>query len=249
MSLMNIISAGMAQFQKGTPVSDGIAVSTHCLYPSNATVVVFVRGGEHEYVVMDDGRAFREAATAGAELGKSIKKYERIVAKQGLILSNGVIKSPVIKAELIPMAILLVANASKEIADLVFSTWKPSQRRDFKEAVRSLLQLRFSNLSIKEEKIVGTSNKAHIFESVIHLDDGRRVVIDPVLRDANSINSRVVANIDLRNAMHEKLEQRIVYDDSDSWSSSDLSILHVSGVPVVAFSKTQRAIEDLLLAA
>lgn len=248
MSLMDIISTGLAPLQESIPIDGGIAIKTHCLYPSNATVVVSVRGGGNEYVVMDDGRALREATTAGAELGKSLKKYERIATKQGLILSNGVVKTPAIAADLIPMAILLVANTSKEVADHIFSTWKLSHKRDFKETVRSLLKQQFSHLSVREEKLVGTSNKSHAFENVVYLGDGRRVIIDPVLHDANSINSRVVANLDLHDAKHEGLEQRLVYDDAENWSSDDLSILHVSRVPVIAFSKAQRAIGVLLAA-
>lgn len=249
MSIGDIILSGMAPFQDVDETGDGVTVRTHCIYPSNATVVVSVRGNSNEYIVMDDGRAFREAVSAGADVGRATRRYERIAEKQGLKLSNGVVKSPAIKPEMIPMAILLVANTSKEIADSIFSTWKSSYKRDFKEAVRSLLKQSFTDLSVREERIVGTSNKAYKFENVIHFGDGRRVIIDPVLRDMNSINSRVVANIDLRSAGHEKLTQRIVYDDDERWSSADLSILNVSGVPVVPFSKTQQVIEGLLRAA
>lgn len=248
MSLFNIVNDSLTQLQACISINDGVAVRTHCLYPSNSSVTVSVRGGGDRYVVMDDGRAFREAETAGARFEKSIKKYERITSRQGLLLENGVVKTPAIGPDMIPMAILLVANVSKELSEELFSTWRPTAKRDFKEAVRTLLRKELANYAVKEEKIVGTSNKPHTFDNVIYLPGNRRVIVDPVLRDANSINSRVVAHIDLKGAKHEGLEQRIIYDDQEKWSSGDLSLLQVSNVPVIAFSKVEAVMKDLLAA-
>lgn len=248
MSLINIVRKSLDQLHACTPIDNGVAVRTHCLYPSNSSVTVSIRGGDGRYIVMDDGRAFREAENAGARFEKSIKRYERIVSRQGLSLENGIVKAPAVGSDMIPMAILLVANASKELSEELFATWRPVTKRDFKEAVRTLIRKEFSNFVVQKERIIGISNKPHTFDNVIHLPGDRRVVVDPVLKDANSINSRVVAHIDLRAAGHDHLEQRIIYDDSEKWSSGDLSLLQVSNVPVIAFSKVGVVMEELLAA-
>lgn len=250
MSLQDIISNGLSPFLDFAQIESGVSVKTHCLYPSNATVTVSVRGGPGGYVVMDDGRAMREAAMAGADIPGSLKKYEKIAYKQGLLLSNGIVKSPQVSAEVVPAAIILVANASKELADYIFSTWKSSNKRDFKESVRLLLSHDFPGVRVEEEKFSGESNKVHTFDNVIKLRDGSRLIIDPVLRDANSINARVIAHLDLKKANLEAVEQRIVFDDEkEKWQSNELAVLQFSGVPIIPFSKMSSNLEILLKAA
>lgn len=250
MSLQDIISNGLLSFLDLRKIENGVSVKTHCMYPSNTTVSVSVRGGQSGYVVMDDGAAIREAAMAGATFGKSLKKYEKIAHKQGLLLSNGVIKSPPVAAEVVPAAIILVANASKELADYIFSTWKSSNKRDFKESVRLLLSNNFPTVHVGEERFSGESNRVHIFENVIQIKGGGRLIIDPVLRDANSINSRVVAHLDLKKANIEGVQQRIIFDDDrERWQSSELAVLQFSGVPIIPFSRMSSNLEGLLKAA
>ncbi|NGM86078.1 hypothetical protein G5B35_02025 [Parapusillimonas sp. SGNA-6] len=250
MSLQNIISTGLALFQSIREIESGVAVTTHCLYPGNSSVCVSVRGGPAHYVVMDDGGAIREATLAGAGLGSSLKKYERFAHKQGLLFFNGVVKSPPVPVEAVPAAILLVANTSKELADHIFTTWKGSHKRDFKESVKLLINSQFPSVNVIEAKFSGDSNRIHSFENVIQISGGNRLIIDPVLRDANSINSRVVTHLDLKKAQHPGVQQRIVFDDEkESWQSNELAILQFSGVPVIPFSKMSSSIAKLLQAA
>lgn len=249
MSLQNIISNGLASFLDLKVIDSGFSVKTHCLYPSNATVSVTIRGGESGYTVMDDGAAMREASMAGAVFGKSLRKYEKIAHKQGLLLSNGIVKSPPVPASAVPAAIILVANASKELADHIFLTWKGSPKRDFKESVKQLLSVTFPTVRVTEKGFSGESNRVHLFENVIQMKSGGSLVIDPVLRDANSINSRIVAHLDLQKANIEGLQQRIVFDDEEKWQSSELNMLQFSGVPIVPFSRMTKSLESLLKAA
>ena len=65
------------------------------------------------------------------------------------------------------------------------------------------------------------------------------------MHDPSSINARVVANIDVKLAKYEKLDQRIVYDDGENWSADDLSLLQVGNTPVVPFSKAADVIGRL----
>lgn len=249
MNLIEAILAGIAPFSQFRQLDEnGFAFSTHCLYPSHASVQVFVRGAGDTFYVTDGGGAIREAEAAGAVFGRSDSKFMKLIQKQGLVMKNGVIGTEAIPLGTVPAAILLVANAAKEVADFIFSTFRVAKPRDFKELVRELLTKEFPQLAVREEKVVGDSLKAHEFDNVVHLTGGRRVIVDPVLRDANSINSRVVANLDVFLAKHHGVQQRLVYDDEAGWPTNDLSILEFSQVPRVAFSKATQALRHLLAA-
>ena len=45
-----------------------MVVPTHCLYPSNSMVGVLIEGGNEEFTVSDDGRAFDEANISAPNL-------------------------------------------------------------------------------------------------------------------------------------------------------------------------------------
>jgi hypothetical protein len=245
MNIIEIVQHGLEQFQTCTEVADAIHVRTHCIYPSNTSVVVSIRGANEKFVVMDDGRALREVESSCGNFDRSLRRYERIVSAQGLLLSNGVVKSPEITSDMLAATIILVANTSKELADTIFSSWRSTRKKDFKESVRILLRKNFTDLEMHESKLSGSSSKTHSFDNVIELPGNRRLIVDAVLRDTNSINSRVVAHMDVRAAKYENLAQCMVYDDGERWSSSDLSILRVSGVPIVAYSHAQEAVNNM----
>ena len=59
-SLAERTAKGLWGVAKVTPTSDGVRVTTHCMYPSNGLVQVTVRGGE-SIVVSDEGGAVGEA--------------------------------------------------------------------------------------------------------------------------------------------------------------------------------------------
>ena len=238
MNLATVISGQMSSMHAPFGIQNGARLNTHCLYPSNAMVQVAIMGQGSSYFVTDDGGAFKEAEHAGADLRNQDHKYKRLLEKQGLFMDRGTIYSTPVPIEAISAAILLVANASKEVADSIFQQWKIARERDFRILLRNMVKSEFKSVQVTEETIAGTSNKPHTFDNVVHFPDGSRLIIDAVLRDANSINSRLVANIDVRAAQYPRTVQRIVYDDTEDWQSADLSLLDISGVPVVAFSKS-----------
>jgi len=97
---------------------------------------------------------------------------------------------------------------------------------------------------VRSDTLVGHSNKPHKFDNIIFLSGSRRLVIDPVVNDRSSINARVVANMDLRAAEYEGLEQRIVFDDRQDWKIEDLNLLQV-GAPVIKYSRAEEVIKRL----
>jgi hypothetical protein len=246
-TLIDHVAGGLQELQRFKLVENGVRVSTHCLYPSNDVVNVTIYGTGSSYIVTDSGRAISEAERAGARVDKpeSYAKAKQIKS-QGLLMENGAIRSPVVPLEAVPAAIMLVANASKEVADHIFSTYKIAKKRDFRQMLKELVRSRFSGFDVREDEIIGKSNKAHHFENIIRLPEGDQIIVDAVLRDANSINARCMANIDVLAAHHHRLTQRIVFDDAEDWPASDLNLLGVSGIPAVAFSRSEMALGELV---
>lgn len=220
-------------------------VRTQCLYPSNDSVTVRVEGGNASFVVSDNGGAIEEASSSGVSVTEALRAIGRIASQQGLILSGTQIVSPVVSPEQLSAAIVLVANVSQEVAHWLLSHVRVRLPRNFKKALADLLERSFGEVELKHQiPIIGASNKAHKFEHVINLASGKRVLIDPVLNDASSINARVVANFDVKQANIDGLDQRIIYDDQDDWKSSDLSLLGM-GATIVPFSAAAKVIERL----
>lgn len=220
---------------------ESVRVVTQCFYPSNGLVQVVVCGGTDTFVVSDEGNAFRELSAVGVEVTKSDTLLKKLVDERGLVITDGVISSPKVKAEELGVTIALVANASKEVSEWLFSHSRVKRERDFKSVLQQFLKSRFND-HVKHEALVGASNKEHKFENLIHFPNGRRLIVDPVMHDANSINARLVANLDVRSAGYDNLEQRLVYDDSENWKPDELNLLQV-GATVIPFSRASQAFE------
>jgi hypothetical protein len=244
MTPYEIIRSAIADVFKCTQEPDAIRVLTQCMYPSNAFVQVVVHGGANTFVVSDDGGALRELDAVGVEPSDPPRALVQLVSSQGLRLIDGVIRTPNCTGDELPVAIALVANASKEAAEWLFGHTKIKRNRNFREVVSNFLRTRYDH-RVVHETLVGKSNKAHKFDNLIRLENGRRLIVDAVVNDPASINSRVVANLDIRSAEYEGLEQRIVYDDDDEWRPEDLSLLQV-GATVVAFSKVNDVLGRLV---
>lgn len=223
-----------------TQSDDALRVTTHCLYPSNSSVSVLIRGGGRELIVSDDGGAMNELAGVGFRDRVTDRQIRALVKQQGLKVENGAIYSPSVAIDEAGAAILLVANASKEIADWALGHLRFSIARDFKRDLALLLERHFHD-SLKSQQILGKSNKSHTFSNVVFLPGDRRLLIDPAVNDASSINARVVANLDVKLANDPTIQQLIVYDDQLSWAASDLALLQV-GAPIVPFSLAEPAI-------
>lgn len=236
MSLSEIVRSAMAQITPIVETEDGALVTTTCMYPSNGLVQVVVRGGETRFRVSDDGGAIRELLSAAGDVDNHDAALRRAIAARGLIVHGGAISSPEVPREALSIAIALVANASQEAAQWLFTHTKIRQSRDFRKVVRDFLRKRFVDQELKEVTVVGGSNKPHKFDSVVLLPGGRRLLVDAVVHDANAINSAVVSHLDVRARQDPSIEQRIVYDDDDEWPAPDLSLLSV-GATAVPFSK------------
>lgn len=231
----------------GPEVRDQVVmVPTHCLYPSNSVVRVAVTGGQDRFVVDDAGGAFAElyaSVPAASDLSKQIAN----VAKPfGLRMSSkGVIYSPPVSTEDLLATVVLVANASKEAADKFIDKVRPP-RRNFRAAIEAVLEKRFHDKWKPNRKMAGASTKLHTFDYLVKLEQNRQLVLDFVLPEPSSINAALVAHMDLSNSNEDVIEQRIVYDDTQPWKSSDLALLKTSSrARVIPLSAIDRNLSKL----
>jgi hypothetical protein len=212
------------------------------MYPSNGLVQVSVRGGVETIVASDEGGAVGEALSAGIQF----RNYNlaQLIKDQGLSISEGVIFTPRIPMEAVSVAIIHVANASQEIARRLYEHVKIRRTRNFKAILAEFLNRTFDNRVSHNAIIVGNSNKPHKFANIVSLPNDRRLIVDPAIHESTSINSRVVAHLDVKAVRNPLLEQRIVYDDEEDWTPADLNLLQI-GATVVPFSRSSEVIRRI----
>jgi len=242
--LLSLIKRGLDKAAAITAADDGVLVTTHCMYPSNGLVQVTMRGGGNTVVASDEGGALGEALSAGVPVRDFDRGLTSLVKDQGLKIKDGIIYSPPMPIEAAPLAVLLVANASQEVARWLYDHTKIKRTRDFRAMLSAFLESKFESRVDHNAILVGHTTKAHKFANVIALSNERRLIIDPVINDPSSINSRVLANLDIRTLGNPLFIQRIVYDDEDDWSAADLNLLSVGATPV-PFSQSSEVIERL----
>ncbi len=163
--ILNLLSRTV----RATPTEDGVRVSTHVLYPSNGTVTVTVRGGDREFCVYDDGAAISEMISAGLRLAVPDRMLRNRVKARGLEVSKGVIRCPTVPMEALPSAILLVANASRDVAEWALDRLPFRVVRNFRDDLAVLLDRYFHDALTRDISIVGASNKPHKFSYVARL--------------------------------------------------------------------------------
>lgn len=246
MNIADAINDALIAISSMQETASGVRVTTHCMYPSSGLVSVFVRGGENTFVVTDEGGAVKELTASGVDLQHTSKAIYNFASSQGVNYQNGALSSPLATLKELPVAIILVANASKELASHLLSNTKIKRRRNFKELVHQFLSAKFDEQRVKPMEFVGESNKPHRFENVVILDNEKRLIVDPVIRDPASINARFVANFDIKAKKIAGIEQRIIYDDEEEWTSSDINLL-TFGAKVIPFSKADVALQQFIV--
>jgi hypothetical protein len=221
-------------------IGDAALVDTTCLYPSGKVVQVLIRQTGREYLVSDDGAAIRELQATGISVPDAAKVLRAYARKFGLSTEDGAMYETRVAAEDLPSPIRLVANASQEAVAKETDTHTFRPHRHLKSVFAEFIQTKFPDRF--EHKLVPGKNRPHLFDYVYESQDNDHhlVIVDPVLRDASSINARVVAHLDVRSGpMRREVEQILVYDEEEPWSSDQLGILQLAAPAIVSFQKME----------
>lgn len=231
MSLIELVRSAMGSWPEPAQEGASVRVPTHCLYPSNSIVSVFVEGRE-TFLVHDNAGALDEMEAATAVVPNAFRLIANVARPHGLRISDrGAIFAAQVTWEGLSAAVVTVANASADAAFNLLGAHRPP-RRDIRQALEHILEQDFPSLWQREVRIIGASNKPHRFDYVVRLRNDRQLLLDTVVPEASSINAAVVAHLDVRQSDVNKFEQRIIFDDEVAWSSSDLSLLRVGANPV-----------------
>ena len=247
MSAKQIVERWLFDPRSIVEIDNRIDVTTTCLYPSMSAVVVTVEGGKDTFMVHDGMRAVREASASGARFEKVMSLLRSVVRPVGLeVTETGAIRSNSLPASDVGAGIVLVANASRDAANLLIGRKRAPVLRDARQLVRRILLERFAESRIHSDfHVIGASSKAHKFDYVVDAENGSQLLFDIVLPEASSINSAIVANLDVtrRRADHTVVPM-LVYDDERDWKPQDLALLSVTDRPI-RLSAFPRAVERL----
>jgi hypothetical protein len=217
-------------------VGSQVAVTTHCMYPSNSAVTVFVMGGDRECVVSDNGETARMVRSHGVTIPESGKWLNSFCKRAGLTLVKEQIQSPPVPISALSNAIMLVANTAATAARHAIDQYG-SERVSLKDKIHQTLSRIYSrnNISVGAP-IVGESTRVYHPDFLVHTATPLGIIVDSVTPHANSINAKAAAHIDIGRLERRPL-QTIVYDASLDWSSADLSFLKSTTAELVPYEK------------
>lgn len=210
-----------------------VIFNTLLQYPSGSLVRVHFRPSGSRWGVSDNGGAFQEVAAAGIDKPSQLAKLRKMLRQRGLTLNDGEVLAPSVDFRSLPRAAIAVANATRDAADLVIGAGRDERVHSIEVRTRNILVQSYKTLvSSKPVTVVGRSEKKYSFSNALHLPDDRLVLIDTVNHHANSINSAVVNNLDIRRQDDPRIVQRIVFDPEEDWKSEEISLLTEGAQPV-----------------
>ena len=234
----------MASWPLITRTENGVMVHTHCLMPSGTTVNVLVQPGTGGVIACDFGAAYKEAISHGVSPTEHERTISQRLKAKGLHLNGGQIVAPQVGLDEAPMAVVLVANAAREIADYLLDAPKPTTREPVASVVSKILRTKYARfVPTANIAVCGKSDKKYTFENALVLP-GRKLLFDAVLNNPASINAKTLNNLDIRKRGDPAIIQHIVFDDQEKWTHDQLEILRYGATPV-ALSEAERAIEKV----
>jgi hypothetical protein len=207
------------------PYNDGAIMPTALLYPSKASVKVFFLSMGSTIIATDNGGAFACLTGQGGGFdAKSLAKTEFMRRNDVDIDENGNVFYKT-SQDNIPMALKIVAEASKGVAELWVKSHFKSKKGDIlRNALRVKLKNAFNDNLFENYPYIGDSSKQYNFDFAIKQNGATRL-IDIVTNDQNSINAKFVAHYDVKQNKSDNIEQFLAYDENDGWKSQDFLLL------------------------
>ena len=225
---MHFLNAAQMSERYAWRLDGRTAIATHCLYPSNQTVTVYVSGGKNEIMVSDGGGSVDVMTLHGCSIPDMDKFLNRFCRTKGLKVKNGEIYTPVLPVDAFHAAVVMVANASAAAADYGVKQKKTtsySEDRNIRNKIRQMLEDRWEKQVETHRYLIGKSNRRYNFDHVVSLKSDTMLVVDFVTQNPAKINSKVVAHWDLGLSNDGQFLQNIVYDNEQEWESASLNLL------------------------
>ena len=243
---LRAISDLIAEWGAPTVLDNYVIVPTFSTYPSNSLVQAFVDGGKDRFVVSDGGGASKVLLGSGSLSRSGQKLLADFIRGTSLKVSDsGWIYMSGVSFGGLTSAISLVTETSRDAAIVLLRHFRPVSVQDFRRDVEIALDRHFRDAVQKKGHLPGASNKLHLFDYLVRVNDNTLLALDAVLPDPSSINAAVVAHLDVKATHRSDVRQLIVYDDEEDWKAADLALLTI-GAPSARFSSFLDALEALV---
>jgi hypothetical protein len=237
------IAALMQSSLRTARVGSEVAINTHCLYPSNGVVTVYVMSGPKSCTVSDRGATARVVEAHGVALENVNRWLTGVAKRSGLVVSSSnELRSPQVPLSALPVAVMQVANAAARAALEAVEDYSFSRARDLAVEIEEKLAFEFGRANVaRNVELTGESNRIYHFDFQAAGAGGVRVIVDHVVPHASSINAKAVAHIDLSRKQDRRITQAMIYDPKLDWNSADIIFLR-SAAPTVPIERMGDAI-------
>ena len=236
----------LAEWQQFRRTERGAVVRTSCILPSGSLLSVSVQPTIEGWIVCDEGSVVADVLGHGFDVDSSLKGFAMKLNKIGLHVEHGKIYSDRVSNGDLPYMVAYVATAALDAAKWLLTSASKSEKKSVETLLKQIINDRFNDYRMTEPlTLFGNSSKSYSFENVLILPSKKRLILDPVTRHDGSIKSRLVANLDVAQAGHADLIQRIVYDSDEDWEQQELALLAV-GAPTVRLSRVEEVVERMV---
>jgi len=236
----------LADWQHFRRTESGANVRTSCILPSGSLLSVSVQPAMDGWIVCDEGSVVADVASQGFDVDTSLRGLSSKLTRMGLHVQGGKIYSDRVSTGDLPYMVAYLATSALDASRWLMNAASKANKSDVADGLRLLVDGRFNEYRMTEPLTVsGKSSKSYSFENVLVLPSHGRLILDPVTRHDGSIKSRLVANLDVAQAGHENLVQRIVYDADDGWEQQELALLAV-GAPTIRLSRLAEVVERMV---
>lgn len=204
----------------------GIEVQLPVVYPNGQCVAVVVTVVGGDYVVHDAGFGAMSLTGSGGDFTRSLaQKLARIGRDYGCEFVDGRMSRACTETQL-PVAIALVANASRLVAD---QYWDRRERklRDFMKEVSLVLAKVVPDDRVRRLQVVGDSGTTYkVSHAVLAADRKREIAFVEPIPDQQSVDRKFREFSDIKSSEEYDGVARIsVYDDRSVWRDGDLTVL------------------------
>jgi len=224
---------------------NGALVRTSCILPSGSLLNVSVQPAIDGWIVCDEGAVVSDAMAHGFDVDFSLKGLANKLSRDGLKVENGRIYSARVSSGELPFMVAYLATAAIEASRWLVNSAAKHSKLGIADVLKELVDRRYADIRLNEPlEVFGNSSKLYAFDNVLMLPNRKKLILDPVTRHDGSIKSRLVANLDVAQANHQNLIQRIVYDEEDGWEQQELALLSV-GAPAIKMSMVEKVVDRM----
>lgn len=229
-----VVHAAMDRFEACARTSEGLRVTTHCLYPAFEQVEVFVVGHGDGFIVHDGGGAARTAWLHGAADRAVNGSLTAAAAGFGCEVKDRSIRVEAASADWLWSAIAAVANASSDAARASVGRVRLTKEVGLIAKTKAILDAaRWKPQTKLSVPMTGRSGKVHTFDLAVE-HEGRLALIDAVVPHPASIAAKFMSFADTES--QDRLYKYALYDGD--LSSEDKTL--ISGVAeLVSFKAIQ----------